>query len=103
AAVTLAFLAHWGPAQPANGSDATSAARTPASVATVTAVSAASDPRRTYPSASAACKRGETADDVTRPTSTPSRNTFAPFGTGTAESIFRPRNDQFTCPRSRAR
>lgn len=103
AALTLAFLATWYPGQLENGKDDTTAVRAVPSIVTVSSVPGASEPRRTYPRATPVWNRCENAADVMRPASAPSRNSFAP-GDGSLEvSIFNPRSDQFTCPKSRAR
>lgn len=75
-AVTLTWV--WPDAQVENGKEATSAGRVPPAVSTTTTVPGASAPRRMYPSASAVWVPGTTADEVIRPTSAPSRSTFAP-------------------------
>jgi membrane protease YdiL (CAAX protease family) len=92
-----------GEAQPANGKEVTSAVCRPAPDSTSRLVPGASLPRRTKASATVAFSRGETAADVTRPTSLPSRNSFAPGATVAGPAIFKPRKDQLTWPRSRAR
>lgn len=102
-AITLVLLSLWPNGQPVKGSPETSASKRPAAVSTVTAVPAASEPRLRYPNPTAAFNRGETAADVIRPTSAPSRKTLAPPGGTSVEDSFNPRRDQFTWPRSRAR
>jgi membrane protease YdiL (CAAX protease family) len=65
---------------PEKGNETTSARRFPAAVSTSTAVPGSWLPRRRYASAIVP-RRGDTTDDVTCPTSPPSRSTRAPCGT----------------------
>jgi membrane protease YdiL (CAAX protease family) len=83
--VACVMLLYPGPAPPPvpapeKGSEPTSAARSPAAVSTTTAVPGSWLPRRRYASAIVP-SRGDTTDDVTCPTSPPSRSTRAPCGT----------------------
>jgi membrane protease YdiL (CAAX protease family) len=88
---------------PTNGSDVTSAAYLVPPASTSTAVPGRSLPRRTYASATAAPSRGDTTDDVTCPTSLPSRQSLAPRGSGSSLAARRPRSVRLTWPRSRMR
>jgi membrane protease YdiL (CAAX protease family) len=86
---------------PEKGNETTSAGRLPAVVSTTTAVPGSWLPRRTYASAIGP-SRGDTTDDVTCPTSLPSRSTRAPCGTVPSPRTFRPSSVRLTWPRSRA-
>jgi membrane protease YdiL (CAAX protease family) len=86
---------------PEKGSETTSAGRLPAAVSTTTAVPGSWLPRRTYASAIEP-SRGDTTEDVTCPTSLPSRSTRAPCGTVPSPWTFRPSRARLTWPRSRA-
>jgi membrane protease YdiL (CAAX protease family) len=83
--------------EPMNGNDATSAIRRPSAVSTSSAVPGSWQPRRTYPSAMGP-SRGDITDDVTLPTSWPSRNNREPAATGLGVDNFTPTSDRFTCP-----
>jgi membrane protease YdiL (CAAX protease family) len=89
------------PAPGENGSAAISAPRRTEPASTSTAVPGSWPPRRTYASAIVP-NRGDTTDDVTCPTSLPSRSTRAPAGTGLSPSTRRPSSVRLTWPRSRA-
>jgi membrane protease YdiL (CAAX protease family) len=79
-----------------NGKQATSANIFVPSASTSNTVPTSWLPRRTYPSAIALPARGDTTDDVTWPTSLPSRDSFAPRGAATLPASFRPTRDRFT-------
>ncbi len=103
ACLALIFLSPSMQRQSEKGNEATSAIRCPPSSATSSFIPGASWPRRTYPSATMQPKRGEMAAEVMRPTALPSWHSLLSVGMGPVSSIFNPRSDQFTCPRSRAR
>jgi membrane protease YdiL (CAAX protease family) len=87
--------------EPEKGNDTTAAARLPVAVSTSTAVPGSWLPRRMYASAIVP-RRGDTTDEVTCPTSLPSRNTRAPAGGGPSPCTFNPSSVRLTWPRSRA-
>jgi membrane protease YdiL (CAAX protease family) len=83
---------------PEKGNDTTAAVERAPSTSTSSSVPGSWEPRRTYASAMAVPSRGDTTDDVTWPTSLPSRNNLAPAGTALAPANFKPTNDRFTWP-----
>src|SRR5207244_297023 len=85
------------------GSAVTSAVRRSSPLTTSSEVPGVSLPRRMNARAMVDPKRGEAAEEVTRPTSLSSRTTRAPCETGPAPVRRRPWNDQLTWPRSRLR
>jgi membrane protease YdiL (CAAX protease family) len=86
------------PPPPPNGNDATSAVQLLPSLATVNDVPGSWLPRRTYPSAMAVPNRSDRTDEVTYPTSVPSRNSLAPWGATFSLASFRPTSERFTWP-----
>lgn len=68
-----------------------------------TGVPGASLPLRTNASATAIFRRGEKHEEVTCPTSLPSRNNFDPRSAGRPPEMTTPFRSQFTWPRSRLR
>jgi membrane protease YdiL (CAAX protease family) len=91
------------PPKPAIGKPTTSAGRRAPPGSTCTRVPGWSLPRRTYANATAVPNRGDTTDEVTCPTSLPSRKSLAPCGTASVPAIFRPVRDRLMWPRSRMR
>jgi membrane protease YdiL (CAAX protease family) len=85
------------------GSEQTSAAFEPSGVATSSRDPGSWKLRCTYAKAIVASNRGDTAEDVTSPTSLPSRESLPPRGTGLSPGIFTPMSDRLTWPRSRIR
>jgi membrane protease YdiL (CAAX protease family) len=83
---------------PVNGKDATSALQRNPPDSTSSAVPGSWLPRRTYASATGAPSRGDTADEVTAPTSLPSRRTRAPRGTAPPAESLNPTSDRLTWP-----
>jgi membrane protease YdiL (CAAX protease family) len=83
------------------GKKTTSAADRAPSASTSTIVPG-SFPRLTYARAMPVPRAGDTTLEVTRPTSLPSRNSFAPAGTAPPLS-FSPSSERLTWPRSRMR
>jgi membrane protease YdiL (CAAX protease family) len=96
-AVTFFYAAPEPPPRP-NGTDATSAVQRLPSLSTVNGVPGSWLPRRTYPSAIAVPNRGDRTDEVTDPTSTPSRNSLAPWAAAFSLPSLRPTSDRFTWP-----
>jgi membrane protease YdiL (CAAX protease family) len=84
------------PPPPPKGNETTSAVQRLSSASTVTDVPGSWLPRRTYPSAMAVPSRGDRTDEVTYPTSAPSRNTLAPRGTALSLANFSPTSDRLT-------
>jgi membrane protease YdiL (CAAX protease family) len=87
--------------EPEKGNETTSATRFDVPASTSTTVPGSWLPRRTYASAMAPC-RGDTTDEVTCPTSLPSRSTRDPGGAGSRPWSLKPRSVRLTWPRSRA-
>jgi membrane protease YdiL (CAAX protease family) len=98
ACVVLLFYPPTPAPVPPNGTAVTSAAQRPSAVSTSSAVPGSWLPRRTYASAMAVPTSGDTTDDVTLPTSWPSRSSRAPAATGRSPLSFRPTSDRFTWP-----
>jgi membrane protease YdiL (CAAX protease family) len=80
-----------------NGNAATSALRPLPVAATSSTVPGPSLPRRTYARAIGPC-RGETRDEVTCPTSWPSRNSFVPCGSASSPAMLSPTSERLTWP-----
>jgi len=83
---------------PANGKETTSPTRRPSSVSTSRIVPGSWLPRRTYASAIACPSLGETADEVTWPTSLSARKSLAPGTTAPSPASFNPISDRLTWP-----
>jgi membrane protease YdiL (CAAX protease family) len=83
---------------PVNGKDATSALQRSPPDSTSSTVPGSSLPRRTYASATGAPSRGDTADEVTAPTSLPWRRTRAPRGAAPSAASLNPTSDRLTWP-----
>lgn len=87
--------------QPLNGRAETTAERRLPSDSTSSAVPGSWLPRRTYANAIGP-NRGDTTEEVTWPTSVPSRNNLAPGDVAAVPSILTPTKVRLTWPRSRA-
>jgi membrane protease YdiL (CAAX protease family) len=85
-------------AAPANGKEAISPARRPPSASTSRTVPGSWLPRRTYASAIACPRLGDSTQDVTRPTSWSARKSVVPEGTVSCPANFNPLSDRLTWP-----
>jgi membrane protease YdiL (CAAX protease family) len=96
-AVSFFYLPPEPPHAP-NGNDTTSAVQRLPSASMANALPGSWLPRRTYPSAIALPSRGDRTDEVTCPTSAPSRTSLAPAATTLSLPSFKPTNVRFTWP-----
>jgi membrane protease YdiL (CAAX protease family) len=96
----ILFLIQEAPGNP-NGRADTMASTCPSVVSVCKTVPGSWLPRRMYASPIAEPSRGENVEEVTTPTSCPSRKSLAPEATGPQGNLT-PRSRRLTCPRSRA-